>query len=247
MTTERLTHFEELDLVKRYQATGDKRILDKIVLANLGLVHKIVHKFPIKNQSVSYEDLFQEGVAGLIRGITKFDTTKGCRLSTYVYNWIQAMVRRYYSNHARAVRLPVHITDAQLSLNKTIERLTHELGRTPTLCEVTEVCPDAPSIMSDVKAGVSLNAPVGDDSELEDLQACDNNDTFEACIDVDILLSKLQDNVSARDYDILVRRFGLSGHIPHTLNELGEMHSITRARVHQVETKLIKQLRALTV
>ena len=247
MTTERLTHFEELDLVKRYQQTGDKRILDKIVVANLGLVHKIVHKFPIKNCSVTYDDLFQEGVTGLIRGITKFDTSRGCRLSTYCYNWIQAMVRRYFANHGRSVRLPVHITDAQLSLNKVVESLTHELGRTPTLCEVTERCPDAPAIMNDVKAGLSLNAPVGDDSELEDLQADDKTDSFEAQVDVDILLSKLQDNVSARDYDILVRRFGLSGHIPHTLNELGEMHSITRARCHQIEVKLIKQLRLLSV
>ena len=216
-----------------------------IVLANLGLVHKIVNKFPIKNQCVSYDDLFQEGVAGLIHGIQKFDTTKGYRLSTYCYNWINAYVRRYFSNHGRCVRIPCHITDAQITLNKQIEKLTQQLGRTPTLAEITEVNSDAQRILNDVKAGLSLNQGIGDDSELADLQGDDNTEAFETSIDATIVLSRLRGCVSERDFDILARRYGLMGYTPQTLDEIADVYEVTRARVHQIQHNLIKKARTL--
>ena len=117
-TSQRLTHFEELDLIKKYKSTDDKKLLDKLVLANLGLCHKVVHKFPLKNASVGYDDLFQEAVAGLIHGIRKYEVERGVRLSTYVYNWIRAYVQRYYANHSRSVRIPVHISDSQYALKQ---------------------------------------------------------------------------------------------------------------------------------
>ena len=98
-----------------------KRALDELVLSNVGLVHKIVHKFPIKNANCSYDDLYQEGIAGLIHGIQKFDVTRGYRLSTYCYRWIQAYVIRYYQNHGRVIRIPVHMFNKQHELKKTIE------------------------------------------------------------------------------------------------------------------------------
>lgn len=249
-TAERLTHVDEITLVRDLNTADPtsrtyKRILDTIVLANLGLVHKIVGKFPIKNQCVTYDDLFQEGVAGLIHGIKKFDTTKGYRLSTYCYNWINAYVRRYFSNHGRSVRIPCHITDAQISLNKQIETLTQQLGRTPTLTEVTEVNPDAQRILNDVKAGLSLNQSIGDDSELADLQGEDTTESFETAIDATIVLSKLRATVSERDFDILARRFGLMGYTPQTLDEVAAVYEITRARIHQIQGSLINKCRGM--
>ena len=249
-TPERLTHVDEITLIRDLNAADPssrayKRILDTIVLANLGLVHKIVNKFPIKNQCVSYDDLFQEGVAGLIHGIKKFDTTKGYRLSTYCYNWINAYVRRYFSNHGRCVRIPCHITDAQISLNKQIEKLTQQLGRTPSLTEITEMNPDAARILNDVKQGLSLNQSIGDDSELADLQGADTTEAFEISIDATIVLSRLRHNVSERDFDILARRYGLLGYTPQTLDEIADVYEITRARCHQIQHALIRKARTL--
>ena len=140
-TAERLTHEEELTLVKD---RDNKRTLDKLVCANLGLVHKIVHRFPLKNANCSYDDLFQEGVAGLIHAIFKFDVTRGYRLSTYSYRWIQSYVTRYYQNNGRSVRVPVHMATKQMQVKKVTEELTRDLGRTPTNEEVVELCPIQP-------------------------------------------------------------------------------------------------------
>ena len=249
-TTERLTHADEIILVRELnqQERGSRYyryILDKIVLANVGLVHKVVNKFPIKNASVSYDDLYQEGIAGLIHGINKFDVTKGYRLSTYCYNWITAYVRRYFSNHGRSVRIPCHITDAQLSLNKQVEALTQQLGRTPTLAEVTAVNPDAPVILNNVKQGLSLNAPMGDESELNDLQGEDKTEQNDIEIDASILLSRLRGCVSERDFDILCRRYGLMGYTPATLDEIASVFKITRARCHQIQHACIRKARTL--
>lgn len=244
-TYPRLTHFEELDLLKQYKSTDDKRLLDKLVLANLGLCHKIVHKFPLKNASVSYDDLFQEAVAGLIHGIQKYEAERGVRLSTYVYNWIRAYVQRYFANHSRAVRIPIHISDAQYALNKQVETLTRELQRTPTIEEISAINPDARSIIADMRAGVSLNATIGDDTELMDIQSPDNADVREESLELSLMLDNLAQNATKRDMDILMRRFGLNGYTPHTLQEVAETHKLTRSRVHQIETRLVSQLKQM--
>ena len=247
MNQNRITHIEEIELVRQFQETGDKRSLDKIVLGNLGLVHKIVGRFPVKNVSCSYDDLFQEGVAGLIRGIHKFDTKRGYRLSTYCYNWIAAYVRRAFQNTSRNVRIPVHMSDKQLQLNKMIEKMTNDLGRTPTADEIRTLRSDVDTIMTSMVNCVSLNAIVGDSSELEELVGgVDNSEEFESTVDCEILLQKLRDEVSTRDYNILIKRFGLDGEGARTLSELSDEFDLTRSRCHQIEGNLLQQLRSLT-
>ena len=91
--SELLTHVEEIELARQLKTKERgtrqyQRILDQLVTHNFGLVNKIVNKFPLKNATCTFEDLFQEGVAGLIHGIEKFDPSRGYRMSTYVYNWI---------------------------------------------------------------------------------------------------------------------------------------------------------------
>ena len=246
MNQNRITHVEEIELVRQFQETGDKKSLDKIVLGNLGLVHKIVGRFPVKNASCSYDDLFQEGVAGLIHGIRKFDTKRGYRLSTYSYNWIAAYVRRAFQNTSRNVRIPVHMSDKQLQLNKMIEKMTNDLGRTPTADEIRTLRSDVDTIMTSMVNCVSLNAIVGDSSELEELVGgVDNSEEFDSTVDCEILLQKLRDEVSSRDYNILIKRFGLDGSGERTLSELAEEFDITRSRCHQIEGHLLSQLRTL--
>ena len=249
MTAERLSHCDEIELIRVAQVNHlDEHhkmwARNKLIVHNLGLVHKVVHKFPMKNATCSYDDLFQEGVAGLMHGIDKFDPTKGYRLSTYVYNWITAYVRRYYQNHNRAVRLPVHLADKQLKLNKEIEQLQSELGREPTKDEIAQVNPNANHIQQCIQANVSLNVLVGEDSELESLIADEPVDT-DSVMDCEMLLAKLKDEVSPRDYKILLQRYGFIGKGALTLQEVADDTGLTRARAHQIEKKMVKKLQEI--
>ena len=246
--TKRLTHTEEIELTRLLNEHGPetrkgRRALDKLVTHNLGLVSKIVNKFPLKNANCSFDDLFQEGVAGLIHGLRKFDPTKGCRLSTYVYNWISAYVRRYYQNQGRTVRVPIHMADKSFKLNRQIEELTEKLGRTPTLEEVQALNKNADHIFTSMRGTVSLNNIVGEDSELESIVGEDKTEEFDTNYDAGALLAEVKPMVSERDFGILIKRYGLDGDTPLTLSETADKYGITRARVHQIEHKLLKKMK----
>ena len=245
--TQRLSHVEEIELIRMSREDGPVAdyAAKRLVTHNTGLVHKLVHRFPIKNTACSYDDLYQEGIMGLMHGIRKFDETRGYRLSTYVYRWIQAYIRRYYLNHARSVRVPVHVSDAQMTLNKQIEGLTEKLGRTPNMSEIVEVNPEARRIFADMQNNVSLNTTIGESSELEDIVGEDKTEEFETVTDCHILLDKLQATVSPRDYNILRLRYGLDGQPEHTLEEIAAKYEVSRARIHQIQQQLIKKLRSL--
>ena len=240
--TERLTQEQELKLIAD---RDNKRSLDKLVVSNLGLVHSIVHKFPIKNASCTYDDLFQEGVAGLIHAIHKFESERGYRLTTYSYRWIQAYVSRYYQNHGRTIRVPVHMATKQMKMNKQIESLTRELGRTPTKEEIDDQCDNAEEIRSSMAYISSLNQLIGENEELECLQGEDRTDEFDCQVDCELLLDKVKTKVSDRDFDVLLRRYGLRGQPEHTLSEISEIHGITRARIHQIQRQMLSTLREL--
>ena len=240
-----LTPEQEITLVRKVQNEKSDYAMRKLVEANQGLVHKIVNKFPIKNASCTYDDLYQEGMMGLIYGISKFDSQRGYRLSTYCYNWIQAYIRRYYQNHGRTVRVPVHMSDKQLTLNKQIEALTSELGRSPTLEEIQAINQNADHIQSHMTTNLSLNTSIDEDNELECFVGEDKTEEFESVVDADILLNQLSLVVSPRDYQMLLVRYGLEDGVPKTLQETAERFGVTRARIHQVEKACLSKMREM--
>ena len=245
MKTERLNHIEELEYIKRAQE-GNQYAINKLLKHNTGLVHKIVSRFPMKNATCTYDDLYQEGLLGLMHGIRKFDVTRGVRLSTYCYRWIQAFVKRFYLNHYRTVRLPVHVIQQNTQLNKQIEHLTSDLGRTPTLEEVCDLNENADSLICSSLYTLSLNSLTGEDGELNDFVGEDHTDESDNELDVHFMMMQLKESVSERDYKILVQRYGLDGNGERTLQEIAEDNDITRARVHQIENNLINRLRTIT-
>ena len=106
--------------------------------------------------------------------------------------------------------------------------------------------PDARGIIEDMRAGVSLNATIGDDTELIDLQTPDKTDIQDESLNLSLMLDNLSTETSDRDMDILFRRFGLNGYHLHTLQEVAETHDLTRSRVHQIENRLVCQLRDMS-
>ena len=253
MTKKKLmTPSKEIELVRSLNllepgSRSYKRVLDELVLANVGLVHKIVHRFPIKNSNCSYDDLYQEGIAGLIHGIQKFEVVRGYRLSTYSYRWIQAYVCRYYQNQGKTIRLPVHVANKQHLLKKSIEKLTTDLGRTPTDEEVRSVVPEVDELQSSMRDCISLNQLISDTEELDCLQGNDNTEERDYVMEVELALDKLKEEVSSRDFNIFVHREGLLGVKPSTLNEIAEYHDITRSRVHQITNHVFRKMQEVVM
>ena len=241
-TTDKLTAEQELTLIKQLP---DKRVLDKLVTHNLGLVHKVCHRFPLKNAVCTYDDLFQEGVAGLIHGINKYDYTRGYRLSTYVYRWVQAYVSRYFQNHGKTIRIPVHMSDTSIRMRKEVETLTKKLGHMPTSTECMTHIPDYENMLVATRDTFSLNQLLSEDGELMELAGDDTTGETDDALTVELLLDQLREHVSERDYDILTRRYGLEGQPEHTLSELADRYGITRARAHQIERECLNTLRAI--
>ncbi len=148
-------------------------------------------------------------------------------------------------NYSRSVRVPVHVADAQLSLNKQVEQLTRDLGHSPSMQEIVSVNPDAVNVLRKMQNNVSLNTTIGDDSELNDVVGEDKTDEFDSCIDCDLLLTKLSSIVSPRDFTILQMRFGLNGYQESTLEEIAQKYELTRARIHQVLNTTLNKCRSL--
>lgn len=245
--TDLMTADKEIELIRSLSASDTssksyKRILDELVLSNIGLVHKIVQKFPIKNASCSYEDLYHEGVAGLIHGIQKFDVTRGYRLSTYCYRWIQAYVARYFQNHGKTIRIPVYLSTQEMKTRKQIETLTEELGHTPSKSEIM----DAGIETSDLVECTSLNAMITENDELECLQGEDRTENNDYVLDCEMMLDKLKQEVTPRDFNIFIHRYGLLGVPAHTLNEISDYHELTRSRCHQITNECIRKIRSYT-
>ena len=250
--TELMTPSREIELIRmlNLSAPGSrsyKRLLDELVLANVGLCHKVVHKFPIKNSSCSYDDLYQEAIAGLIHGIQKFDSTRGYRLSTYSYRWIQAYVARYFQNQGKTIRLPVHVANKQHQLKKVIEKLTTDLGRTPTDEEVRVLVPNSDELQNSMRDCISLNQMISDNEELDCLQGDDTTEERDYVMEVEMALDKLKTEVSARDFNIFIHREGLLGVTPSTLNEIAEYHDITRSRVHQITNHVFAKMKEVVM
>ena len=242
----------EIELIRQLNSCEQgtrsyQRVLDELVLANVGLIHKVVHRFPIKNSNCSYQDLYQEGVGGLIHGIQKFDCTRGYRLSTYCFRWISAYVQRYFQNQGKTIRLPVHMANKQFALKKVIENMTTELGRIPTDEEVRVVVPNIDELQSSMRDCISLNQMISENEELDCLQGDDTTEERDYVMEVEMALDKLKEEVSARDFNIFIHREGLLGVPPHTLNEISEYHGITRSRCHQISNQVFSKMKELVL
>ena len=237
-----LTKEDEYSLIKAAQ-DGSKKARSVLMTHNQGLVHKIVGKFPLKNAQVTYDDLWQVGCLGFLHSVDMFDTTTGNRLSTYAYRWIAAYIRRYYQNQGRVVRLPAHLADRKYQMDREAQRLTHELGRTPSQEELEEMIPGYRDLCKVFTSNLSLNQELESGEEVLDLQVADDN--TDVTLHVNSLLDLLKENVSERDYRIFTMRYGVDGQVEKNLNEIGEEFGISRARCHQVSNHCLNIIRQL--
>ncbi len=245
-----LTPAEERELARR-KDEGDEEAKKKLIESNLRLVMSITRNYT--KAGVPLLDLIQEGNLGLIRAVEKFDYKLGYKLSTYATWWIRQAVTRALADQGRTIRLPVHVADQVRRLMRARRQLAQKLNREPTQDELAKESgfPEkrVQELLDLVEDPVSLETPVGDGESMyadliEDIHSeRPDESTSQKLRRTELAEAMLRLNPRMRR--VLSLRFGLDGDPPQTLEEVGSGLGITRERVRQLESRALRELRAV--
>ena len=246
-----LNDAEERELSTRSRE-GDEEARARLIESNLRLVISIAKKY--RGRGVLFEDLIQEGNAGLIKAVERFDPSLGNRFSTYATWWIRQAVTRAVADHARTVRLPAHVVDAVFRLRRAESELSTELGRDATEEELAlrlGTKPEEVRRLREVSQPIgSVNARIGtaaeEGAEMGDRLPDELAGNDYTRVEIGQWEGTLREAVSSlpeREARILNMRHGLDGSRSRTLREVSEALGISQERARQVEIKALRTIR----
>lgn len=245
-----LTREEEYNLA-RLCAQGDQKAKETLICSNLRLVVSIAKKHEAYVQSLTLLDLIQEGNIGLMKAVERYDYKLGYRFSTYATWWIRQAVTRGIAEQDRTIRLPVHYKEDVNMINQLLRRLDQEQESftTKDLSDITGLSVDKiERIMMDSASIVSLDTPIGDDNAsflgdfIEDKTILSPEESVSDIMLREEINKQLQ-SLKPREQIVVNMRFGLNGHMPHTLEEVGDHIGVTRERIRQIEARALRTLR----
>ncbi|MEM7626249.1 MAG: RNA polymerase sigma factor RpoD [Planctomycetota bacterium] len=232
------TVFDEYEEAKRDLSGG-----------NLRLVVSIAKKY--RNRGLSFLDIIQEGNTGLMRAVDKYEYKRGYKFSTYATWWIRQAITRAIADHARTIRIPVHMIETMSKLRNIAKNLLQDLGREPTIEEIAEAASmpvvEARRVMKISRHPISLDRPVGESEDsyfgdfIEDQSASNPSESATS----DMLRSRIEQvlkTLTYREREIIKLRYGIGDGYTYTLEEVGRIFKVTRERVRQVEAKAIRKL-----
>lgn len=248
-----LTREEEVELVKKMNS-GDKEAKNKLINSNLRLVVKIARHYFVKD-GMPFLDLIQEGNIGLITAIEKFDVEKGYKLSSYATWWISFNIERAIANKSRTVRIPVKMYDKIRNYNKAYNKLYQLKGDKPSIEELSKelnISYEKTSLIcNSLHDTISLNEIIFTKEDFSYELGDSIQDSSESIEEIIInrqfkqSLIKLfkQSNLTQRELEVLILRFGLDGKEPRTLKKVGEILSFSKQAIHQIESKALTKIR----
>ncbi len=221
----------------------------KLSGGNLRLVVSIAKKY--RNRGLSFLDIIQEGNTGLMRAVDKYEYRRGYKFSTYATWWIRQAITRAIADHARTIRIPVHMIETMSKLRNISKRLLQELGREPTIEEISK---DAKMPVSECRRvlkisrhPISLDRPVGESEDsyfgdfIED-EAAENPVETATSEMLRERIDQVLKTLTYREREIIKLRYGIGDGYTYTLEEVGRIFKVTRERVRQVEAKAIRKL-----
>ena len=236
------------DLFAKYQEA--KRGLSE---GNLRLVVSIAKKY--RNRGLSFLDLIQEGNAGLMRAVDKFEYRRGFKFCTYATWWIRQAITRAVADQSRTIRIPVHMVETMSKMRNVSRKLLQEYGREPTIEETAtaaNACVDETRrILAMNRFPISLDRPVGnsEDSHFGDLLpdgAAENPSIGATQEMLRNRITKVLKTLSYREREIIKLRYGLGDGYSYTLEEVGHIFKVTRERIRQIEAKAVRKLQQPT-
>ncbi|MCX5658655.1 MAG: sigma-70 family RNA polymerase sigma factor, partial [Planctomycetota bacterium] len=196
-------------------------------------------------------DIIQEGNTGLMRAVDKYEYKRGYKFSTYATWWIRQAITRAIADHARTIRIPVHMIETMSKLRNIAKNLLQSLGREPTIEEIADVAKmpvaEARRVMKISRHPISLDRPVGEseDSYFGDFIEDDRVDNPSDTATSEMLRSRIEQvlkTLTYREREIIKLRYGIGDGYTYTLEEVGRIFKVTRERVRQVEAKAIRKL-----
>ena len=240
---------EEVILAKKIRQ-GDNMALEKLISANLRFVVSVAKQY--QNQGLKLADLISEGNLGLIKAAQRFDETRGFKFISYAVWWIRQSILQALAENGRLVRLPSNKLGYVPKIKKVFKDLEQEFQREPSTTEIGNLLELAPEIVEIISNNTpdhsSLNSPVKTDetsSFLDTLKSEESSEPDQKLKKVSLQdeIKRLLKAIKPRDAEILEYFYGLNGKRSHTLDEIGEIFSLTRERVRQIKEQSIRKLK----